>query len=468
MKSLIHILFTLLAIALYTTPSVASGPDVISIAVGDYHVLALRDDGTVLSWGKNNRGQLGIGNGSGDQNTPVAVMLDNVKAISAGCSHSLGLKHDGTVWAWGSNDQGELGDGTTVDRYEPVRVNNLESIVAISAGNRISLALKSDGTVWAWGDNRRGMLGDGTLESKSCPIRVTGLNGIVSLGEMNTFALSDDGSVWAWGYNVFVDKGSEIIGGAAGDDSQTRFHTTPFKVTWLSDVESISSGASHILYLKKDGSVRAWGNNMYGQFGNGARSGWLEYTNSPVQVNVGYASAISTGAFSSVILKDDGSVWVCGKAPGSNVVDMAGGEGIPAPALVNGLNNIVGIGAGEEHIVALGNDGSLWAWGNNNYGQLGDGTTSSKSNPVKIISGHRTVNPPMTTITPSPTALSKTEIHSTGIPSMIPTMSNVRPTVTHSNNHDYESTLINPLTILVVTLLAIIGVIVVYMKFIWK
>ncbi|MDX1487571.1 MAG: hypothetical protein R3268_05170, partial [Acidiferrobacterales bacterium] len=216
-----------------TPEQVGALTDVVAIAAGWSHRLALKDDGSVWAWGRNNQGQLGngctISIDCADTDIPASVSgLSNVVAIAAGGHHSLALKSDGTVWAWGLNWDGQLGDNTTTSRSSPVQVLDpvnffaglpLTDVVAISGGGADfsephSLALKSNGTVLAWGANGFGQLGDGTNSPSSVPVQVidpddlTGvLNGIIDIaaggrtignnGYAHSLALKHDGTVWA-------------------------------------------------------------------------------------------------------------------------------------------------------------------------------------------------------------------------------------------------------------------------------
>lgn len=155
------------------TPLAVSGlHDVIAVASGGSHSLAVTADGKVWSWGANGSGQLGTGNNA-DSAVPVEVPgLGGITAVAAGGYHSLALGGDGTVWAWGENSSGQLGDGTTVNRNAPVQVKSLTDIVAVAAGKVHSMALARDGTVWAWGGNYDGQLGDGTVDNAVLPVHV--------------------------------------------------------------------------------------------------------------------------------------------------------------------------------------------------------------------------------------------------------------------------------------------------------
>ena len=199
-----------------------------AVTMGDGQALALKNDGTIWTWGMNDMGQLGDGTTTLTQNpvhaagktTPVMVTgLTSVKAVAAGNEFSMALKDDGTVWTWGRNWEGELGDGMPeyIEQYRttPAQVPGLMNITAIAAGQWFALALRDDGTVWAWGDNRLfGMLCDGTTTSRTVPVQVKGLSGIVAIsaGQSNSFALDENGVIWGWG----ADQAGQLGDGKQG------------------------------------------------------------------------------------------------------------------------------------------------------------------------------------------------------------------------------------------------------------
>jgi alpha-tubulin suppressor-like RCC1 family protein len=197
-------------------------------------------------------------------------------------------------------------------------------MVDINAGVKYTVALKSDGTVWTWGQNTNGQLGDGTKTNKSSPIQVSGLTGIIAVEAeaYTSLALKSDGTVWGWGQN---DKGQ--LGDGATKDS-----ATPVQVMGLIGVSAISAGVGHSLALKSDGTVWAWGQNTNGQLGDGTTQNRL----TPVQVG--------------------------------------------------GINGMTAVCAGltPGHSLALKSDGTVWAWGNNTDGQLGDGTKTERHTPVQV------------------------------------------------------------------------------------
>jgi alpha-tubulin suppressor-like RCC1 family protein/HEAT repeat protein/pectate lyase len=303
----------------------ASLKNLLAVVSDGAHVAALRENGTVLCWGFNQYGQVGIGTTADKQILPTPVKgpggkdtLDGVSTIAAGGYHTLAVRSGGTVWAWGCNMDGRLGDGTTTDRHTPVEVKGLTSVVAVSAGVKHSLALRADGTVWAWGDNLYGELGDGTVRDSFVPVKVSGLSGVkaVAAGWHHSIALKKDSTVWAWGCNHF---------GQLGDGTELD-RKVPVQVRNLTDVKAIAAGGLHNLAIKEDGTLWAWGWNYRGQLGDGS----LTDRSTPVQVKGPY------------------------------------GKGF--------LQKVAVVDGGGAHSAVLVADGTLLVWGDNFRGQIGNGT----------------------------------------------------------------------------------------------
>ena len=328
---------------------------------------------SVWGWGTNGFGQLGNDDGS-NPTTPVqARNLIGVASVASGEWHGLAVKDDGTVWGWGYNNAGQVGDGTYTNRSTPVQVNNLSGAVSVAGGEFHSLAVKDDGTVWAWGQNQYGRLGDGTDTSRSTPVQVSDLSGAVSVagGISHSLAVKSDGTVWAWGQNS---------SGQLGDGTHTN-RSTPVKVSNLSGVVSVAGGAYHSLALKDDGTVWAWGSDIYGQLGDGTD---INYSATPVQVsNLSGAVSVAGGVYHSLAVKSDGTVWAWGYNDHGQL-----GDGTRAnrstPVRVSDLSGAVSVAGGEGHSLAVKSDGTASAWGQNNYGQLGDGTKTDRSTPVRV------------------------------------------------------------------------------------
>ncbi|MCR2806297.1 RCC1 domain-containing protein [Paenibacillus soyae] len=346
------------------------------VSGGTDHTLAIKKGGTVWAWGSNYSTD---GSTTDPHYTPVQMeFLDFAADITAGSSYSLALIGDGSVWSW---------DGATGS--SPVHLTNLSAVVAIASGHQHNLAVKNDGTVWAWGWSIHGVLGDGewTMGDESTevhtPIQVQGLDSVVDIaaGHLHSLALRSDGTVWAWGNNDSGQHG--VPGGLTFNDGPytTTYRHTPVQVQGLDSVVAIAAGYSHSLALKSDGTVWAWGHNSSGQLGDASTTNRF----TPVQVtNLGSVTAIAAGSSHSLALKSDGTVWTWGHNASGQLGDGST-TNRSSPVQVSGLDSVSSIGTNDgSHSVAVKSDGTIWAWGANNAGQLGDGTTINRSTPVRV------------------------------------------------------------------------------------
>jgi alpha-tubulin suppressor-like RCC1 family protein/fibronectin type 3 domain-containing protein len=342
------------------------------------HSLGLKDDGSVWAWGNNNYGQLGDGTNTSTATPKKLETISNVKTIAVGYYHNLALKTDGTVWAWGQNNGYQLGDGTTTNRNIPVLVPGVGNVKAIAAGESHSLALKEDGTVWAWGTNYSGQLGDGTSISRSTPGVVPGLTGVTAIAASKdySFALKSDGTLWGWGYNSYGQLGVGTI--------ENKY--TPTQVSGLSGVTAMACGYVNVYALTNDGSLWAWGYNSNGELGLGyaLENIYPNYISTPTKIPaLSNVTAITARGLFAVAQKDDGTIWAWGKNDDGQVGD---GTNVnkTSPVQISGLDNVFSTGCGIYHTVVIKNNGSVWLWGNNSYGQLGDGSNIGKNAPIQL------------------------------------------------------------------------------------
>jgi alpha-tubulin suppressor-like RCC1 family protein len=308
------------------------------------------------------------------------------------------------VSAWGANTYGQLGNGFSGDEYGtkvPIPVSELSGAESVAAGEGSGFALLENGTVMAWGNNGAGELGDGTITQRNVPVEVSGLSGVsaIAAGESHTLALLANGTVEAWGYNNYGQLGNGATGGPDTCESEVPCSTTPMPVSGLSEVKAIAAAGNHSLALLKNGTVMAWGDDTWGQLGDGS-SGSATCTESlpcsttPLKVQgLSGVKAISAGPYDSYALMENGTVMAWGVngsgelGNGSTTGPESCINGVACsntPVSVSGLSGVTAIAGGGLHGLALLSDGTVKSWGYNIVGQLGNGTTTDSDTPVSV------------------------------------------------------------------------------------
>ncbi|MEN3370778.1 MAG: hypothetical protein V7609_2921 [Verrucomicrobiota bacterium] len=285
--------------------------------------------------------------------------LFGISSVFAGERHLVALGSDGTVWSWGENADGQLGDGTMDKQQSPVAVPNLTNIASVKAGGRHTLALQRDGTVIAWGDNEYGQLGSGDTTGSAVPKLIGGLNDVhkIAAGYQRSAALRNDGTVWIWGYDHF-----------AWQTEQDLFNTIPVVVSGLTDVVDIAAGYEHNIALKSDGTVWAWGSNYSNQIGDGSPT-WKSQ-DVPVQVaNLVNITKVASSYDHTLALANDGTVWAWGENFAGQLGDGTN-QSHQTPVLVTGLADVVAIATAYSYSLAMKADGTVWSWGDGTLGIL--------------------------------------------------------------------------------------------------
>jgi alpha-tubulin suppressor-like RCC1 family protein len=377
-----------------TVAAAASGPDAHAVALASLHTCVLTTSGGVQCWGNNDSGELGNGTNE-SRSVPVDVsgLGSGVTAIdTGGAGHSCAVNPAGGVECWGRNRWGQLGDGTQDNSNVPVDVVGLGSgVVDVSTGGDNSCALTVAGAMKCWGRNETGQLGNGTTDASSVPVGVTGLgSGVaaISAGGNHTCALMDDGGLKCWGSNGF---------GQVGDGSTTHRYT-PVDVSGLdSGVAAVSNGgAANACALMDDGGVKCWGSNQFGQVGDGTKTTRL----TPVDVqNLSNATGVAAGGGGHVCAVTAGGAVKCW---GRNDFGQLGDDTTSpstTPVGVSGLDSgAAQVGTGGRHSCAVMDDGTVECWGRNDFAELGDGSLVNRHTPVAV--GDAT--PPHTIVTTTP------------------------------------------------------------------
>ena len=308
-----------------------------TFSFGNSFSAVIDPNGALWMWGKENgAGQIGNGTISQSVDTPVKV-LDDVVSVACGYYSTAAITSDASLWMWGDNSNGELGNGgkgnesrsiwgmRIVSQTVPVKV--MDDVVDISCGYRHTAAVKSDGSLWMWGYNVQGQLGNATKNDSRVPVKV--LDDVVSVecGYNFTAAIKKDGSLWMWGSNGAGQLGNGGIGNSGSDYSD---QNVPVKM--MDNVAAVSCGVEHAAAIKTDGSLWMWGYNAYGELGNGGIG------NSSLQ------------------------------------------EAVIQTVPVKVMDSVIAVSCGSAFSAAIKTDGSLWMWGNNSNGQLGNGRVGNNTN----------------------------------------------------------------------------------------
>jgi len=352
---------------------------------------------TQWAWGLNSSGQLG-NNSIINQSSPVQTIASglNWKQISCGKTMTGGIKTDGTLWTWGGNaSTGQLGDNTTISKSSPVQtVAGGTNWRQLSVGLLFSLdtqgmcaAVKTDGTLWLWGKNNYGQLGDNTTGNKSSPVQTiagaTTWNKVSASGS-HCGAIKTDGTLWMWGFN----NGGQL--GANDTTSRSSpIQTISSGTTWL----FVATGAVITAAIKTDGTLWTWGINTLGQLGDNTTIN----KSSPVQTIASGSSwqQVSAGGSNNgganpghmMAIKTDGTLWTWGYNDSGQLGDNTTiNKSSPIQTVAAGATWSQ-VSAGYYTSSATKTNGTLWTWGYNAFGQLGDNTTIRKSSPVQTISG---------------------------------------------------------------------------------
>jgi alpha-tubulin suppressor-like RCC1 family protein len=326
------------------------------IAAGELNTLALLANGTVMAWGANFHGQLGDGTVGGTSALAKPVPgLRNVVAVAVGGEHDLALLEDGTVESWGQNFAGQLGTARedcglgVICEATPTPVPGLSNVVAIAAGARFSLALLADGTVMAWGEDGNGQLGDGAGLTAGCkcdehPRAVPGLAGVmaISAGRAWAMALRGDGSVEAWG-----DSSGGQLGAAPSATACTCLG--PAAIPGLRAVRSIDAGGDFGMASLSSGGVETWGHNLHGELGNGAATadGGCNCLPGPAPAAaLRDSEAVSAGRTHGLSLLAGGAVASWGNGRLGQLGDGTTVESKPRPAGIAGVDGVSDVVAG--------------------------------------------------------------------------------------------------------------------------
>ena len=299
----------------------------------------------------------------------------------------------GSLWGWGYNGYGQLGlniaSALGKGNSSPVQVTGGgTNWKQLSCGGLYTAAIKTDGTLWTWGRNSNGQLGDNTTVHKSSPVQVTGggTNWKQVSSGFHTAAIKTDGTLWTWGQNNYGQLGDNTIVSKS----------TPVQVTMgglaNTNWKQVACGQYYTAAIKTDGTLWTWGQNNYGQLGIGMLSAVGKGNSSPIQVSGGGTNwkQVSCGYYHTEAIKTDGTLWACGRNDYGQLGDNSSGTKL-SPVQTSSYTTWKSVICGNYHTVGVKTDGTLWVWGRNDYGQLGINIISAafkgNSLPIQTVSG---------------------------------------------------------------------------------
>jgi alpha-tubulin suppressor-like RCC1 family protein len=294
----------------------------------------------------------------------------------------MAIKTDGSLWAWGANksssdNHSRFGNGTDEDSYIPIRIGS-DTWADIAVEMRHAAGIKTDGSLWTWGRNDDGQLGDGTTENRSTPVRVGSDSNWASV-TVNygvggfTIALKTDGTLWAWGNNTNRQLANDW----------TTWSEIPNQIGNDTDWASVSAGGGFVVALKKDGSLWGWGSNRTGLLSSSGSADRIFSEPTQIGSDTNWANVSSSEESFVLALKTDGSLWAWGSNTNGQLGDGTK-ENSRTPVRIESDADWASVSAGGQHSVATKKDGSVWAWGNSTLGSLGDGTNLGSNSPIKI------------------------------------------------------------------------------------
>jgi alpha-tubulin suppressor-like RCC1 family protein len=353
----------------------------IQIDAGRDHECGVTSTGQAWCWGRNQYGQLGDSSAASTL-IPVAVFQNGVTfaSVTAGKEHTCALDNNGAAYCWGANGDGRLGDGTTNLPLAPVAVQGSVVFSRVSAGGAHTCGLDGFGQAYCWGSNQYGQLGDGTTTFRTAPTAVSHPSGVIffaiAAADKHTCAVASGGQAYCWGYD-----GDGALGNGAGGGSNVPVAVShPAGVTF----SSIASEYNHACALTSGGSLYCWGDNFYNQLGDNTTTD----RDAPVAVQqpAVFFGEVTTGANHSCATAGVGQAYCWGDNAFGQIGDGTTTDR-PTPVAVSQPTGVTysSTQAGGYQTCGLGNSWQAWCSGRNNYSQLGDSTTTNRNAPVAAL-----------------------------------------------------------------------------------
>jgi len=345
----------------------------VQVAVGKESTCAIRSDSSLWCWGGNSYGQLLL-SGTSNRLSPVAVAGAVWSQVACGQSHSCAVHGQAALSCWGNNGSGQLGAATPSPSGGQTDVPD-GPWQSVSTGAYQTCAVAQDTTLWCWGDNTNGQLGNGNTVSSGVPVQVAGQGwSQVSTHYLHACAVKSDGTLWCWGLNANLQTGTS-----------SQLPWSPTQVGSETDWTQVTTGLYHSCAAKTDGTLWCWGGNLSGQLGSDSIAVLpTAQTSDPVQVTGTTWKSVSAGQSHTCAVMVDGTLWCWGDNDSGQLGDNTLDSKSTPVAVVSSGQTWAMVAAGVTHTCALATDGSLWCWGDNSAGQLGIGSNQPREIPTRV------------------------------------------------------------------------------------
>jgi alpha-tubulin suppressor-like RCC1 family protein len=378
------------------------------VSAGDQHSCGVRTGGTLWCWGDNGNGDLG--NGSMYMSSLPVRVTDSAanqsatktwSSVSAGSDYTCGIRTDGTLWCWGNGAFGVLGINKLGVFRHPQQVGSATDWTSVTTGYADTCGIRSGGSLYCWGANGSGELGIGDASERDTPQSVTGTWSSVAVGKTHTCGIQSDDSLFCWGDDNSGElgqgstSGSPVTSPTLVDDSSVN---TSAAQTW----SSVSSGNAYTCGIRTDNSLWCWGDNTNAQLGISSVS---TPQTSPVQISDGYSTSQSwlsvtagidetSGESHTCGVRDDSTLWCWGYNLHGQLGDGSFAAS-DAPVQVSdgyvsqswNVTSADQPSAGSAHTCGIRDDATLWCWGNASGGQLGNGSDMTRKRPSSVVVG---------------------------------------------------------------------------------
>jgi alpha-tubulin suppressor-like RCC1 family protein len=351
---------------------------VTAIAAGDHHACALLADGSLRCWGDNSKGQLGNGQQAGIEPKPVTVAgITGITSVALGGGHSCAIAAGGDLYCWGSNDRGQLGLGGTTTKTSPEKVGFTARQVTL--GDKHTCAIGTDNRVSCWGEGDNGRLGNGSVSDSDVPVPVSNLSNAstIAAGWSHACAVVA-GEVSCWGGNG---------GGQLGTGDTSNAHT-PAAVNGITDAQALALGRRYTCVLRASGELSCWGLNDVGQLasnGTDART-----TPAPAATTLGKTSQLAAGTDFACQIGLAGTVRCWGDNDkgqlGRGLPAAEGAHPDPSALVPSHCAKALALAGGDDGKFgcAVLTNGEVSCWGENDEGELGNGTTTDSDSPTIV------------------------------------------------------------------------------------